>query len=639
MRNWMRAWLLLVLLASVRGNANDLWFLPAQEAQLVRLSAAAEEISAVAKPQIGDILYDGAPLVLFRTPQDVSLARLDDTSSAPVVLLHSPDLDPSSLSVSWDGFHAVLSMMLDGHYKLHVLVVDEAEPIPLTTGSGDDRLPALAPDKSFVVFQSNREGHWKLYRLRLRTTPSLEASPLPLTLWETHIDVQVDRPRALLPGPSEDRSASFGPRGLAFLSDVSGTWDLWVLEGADYTSLRRVVANVDVQSPVAWVGERIFIVRAGEPGLISADGRFFQPVDIHEDGWWLSPGAPHFLVEDDILWRVSFSEPPAPEIAFFRDGTEGTDETADLWLTTLDGRSWKVAEQVCLGEAAWSPDGERLAYLRRLRRLAPLPSPEAGYLPDWYELWVADANGTQPRLIHVFTPYEPPWIPAEIQWGPDGDRLYFSVAGSPTHREIWSVRSDGTGLTLLTWGWDFQVHPVRGIAGITRGSMPFIFDPPTGDKRFFDAHGPITQIEFSPSLRLAVGLSGTELMLIDLANETARTLPMSLAKSLWEAPRFAVSWAPDETAFVFAAPLGPDDELFLYELEKARTTQLTNNNTRDVSPAWSPDGRYIAYVSSSGDGPSLWLMEAEEGIPFQAIEEPVRLASILWNPVASRGVR
>jgi Tol biopolymer transport system component len=633
MNHWIRPCLMLVLLASVQACAEDVWLLPPQAPQLLMLRPVAPEISAVTAPSITDILYSSSPVALMRTADQVSLIRIDPADSEPTTLFCSPDLDPLSLAVSWDGFHTVLSMKRDGHYKLHLLVGSGPEAISLTDGAGDDRFPALSPDKTFIAFRSNRDGRWKLYGFRLRATPSLESSPLPLTLWETHLGVEVGPSRALLPGPSEERAASFGPRGLAFLSSVSGTWDLWVLEGTDHTSLRRIVANVDEDSPVSWVGERIFVVRGGVPALISADGRFFQPVEIPEESWWLLPGAPHFLVKDDGLWRVEFSEPPAPQIAFFREGTERDDETAELWLGTLDGRAWKAAEQVCLGEAVWSPDGENLAYLRRLHRVAPLPSPEGGYLPDWYELWVANADGTEPRLIRVFTPYDPPWIPAEIQWGPAGERLYFSVAGSPTHREIWYVRPDGSGLSSLTWGWDFQVHSMESIGGITRGFIPFAFDPRTGDKHFFEGLGQITQIEFSPSHQLAVGQRGGELLLMDLPDGTARILPVSLRRAPWTASRFSVSWAPDETAFVFTAPANGDDEVFLYDLETSQIVQITDNDVDDSSPAWSPDGKHIAYLTAESASPSLCMIRLADGAARGLFTGRIVPDAIVWSHV------
>jgi hypothetical protein len=154
-----------------------------------------------------------------------------------------------------------------------------------------------------------------------------------------------------------------------------------------------------------------------------------------------------YVVKDGIIYSVKFPAPLSPDLAFFRTNKDGT---AALWVSTLDGVKWKVADRVPVGEAVWSPDGTRIAYLRRGRRIGPLPSPEAGYSPDWYELWIANADGTEPHCICTFSPYENEYEANSVAWGPNGDLLYLALAevGTPVD-DIYSIRLDGTGLKIV----------------------------------------------------------------------------------------------------------------------------------------------------------------------------------------------
>ncbi len=43
--------------------------------------------------------------------------------------------------------------------------------------------------------------------------------------------------------------------------------------------------------------------------------------------------------------------------------------SGELWVTSLSGHTWRLAEGAQAGEAAWSPDGTKIVYLKRRLRL------------------------------------------------------------------------------------------------------------------------------------------------------------------------------------------------------------------------------------------------------------------------------
>gem|GEM_PF-6367656 len=73
--------------------------------------------------------------------------------------------------------------------------------------------------------------------------------------------------------------------------------------------------------------------------------------------------------------------------------------SGELWVTSLSGCTWRLADGVRAGEAAWSPDGTKIVYLKR--RLLPWPK-EAGYEHGEYELWIADPADRSTYMIRKF---------------------------------------------------------------------------------------------------------------------------------------------------------------------------------------------------------------------------------------------
>jgi dipeptidyl aminopeptidase/acylaminoacyl peptidase len=410
-----------------------------------------------------------------------------------------------------------------------------------------------------------------------------------------------------------------------------GTWDLWVLEGPNYDSPRRVLPQVDSDSPVTWVGDRIFVVKDGAPGLVTRDGRFFQALSGGPKNWWKLPGAPNFVLKDGVIYRVKYPSVPSPDLAFFRV-TPGQG-TAELWLATLDGKEWKIADQVPVGEAAWSPDGSRIAYLRRGRRVGPLPVPEAGYRPDWYELWIANADGTEPHCIRTFSPYGGEYEAHSLAWGPRGDRLFFALAqvGTPVY-ELHSLRLDGSGLTELFGGvYTCDVHSNGVVTGVERGPNLYSYDIKSDTWTSYWEFGQLWDASFSPSAKYAVEIANGALLLLDCTTRSERVLLPGAVASADTQPYSPPAWSPDEKKFAYVSDWDGDGEIWIYDLASNSATQLTANNYDDYSPAWSPDGDYIAYVSEEDVLPVIRIFSVEDGKMWSITDGEHEDVSPLWR--------
>jgi Tol biopolymer transport system component len=132
---------------------------------------------------------------------------------------------------------------------------------------------------------------------------------------------------------------------------------------------------------------------------------------------------------------------PLRDVVFAPDGTRAvfskirTDviDSSNLWIADgVDARPRMLTNEIGIqGQAAWSYDGRRLAFVTG-----------TGY--GTYEIWVLDLEtGARTRLTenhsHEFFP----------AWSPDGTRVAFSSDASGDY-EVWSMNVDGTNQTQLT---------------------------------------------------------------------------------------------------------------------------------------------------------------------------------------------
>jgi TolB protein len=129
-------------------------------------------------------------------------------------IAQAPDWSPDGSAIVYDGEQGIWIQTLDGATSFAV------------TDNARDTTPVWSPDGSRVVFTRMQHDHWEVYVVnadgsgvtRLTTTP--------------------ERPDGL---PGNSASAAWSPDGeyLAFLSDRSGGWQIWVMK-----------ANGEAQKPM-----------------------------------------------------------------------------------------------------------------------------------------------------------------------------------------------------------------------------------------------------------------------------------------------------------------------------------------------------------------------------------------------------
>jgi TolB protein len=134
------------------------------------------------------------------------------------------------------------------------------------------------------------------------------------------------------------------------------------------------------------------------------------------------------------LWPVrdlSWS-PNGQYVAFSKFHTELID-SANLWIANRDGTHPRLItrEAGLQYNAAWSPDGTHIAYA-------------AGQGMATYELYVIQADGTGQRRLTTNQSNE--FLPA---WSPDGARIAYTSDASGDY-EVWVAQADGSSAIPLT---------------------------------------------------------------------------------------------------------------------------------------------------------------------------------------------
>jgi TolB protein len=265
-----------------------------------------------------------------------------------------------NINPSWspDGVRLVFESRRHGGTELYIINADGTGERRLTFSGAavENTHPSWSADGSTIVFDSNREGAWTLYAIRADGTG----------------ERRVMDPAGSASGEFA-RHPEWSPDGrwIAFDSKRDGNGELYVVR-PDGTGLRRITDSPNNDSHPSWTpdGEVVVVqVRDGERSLGSAhpeSGRvrsLFDP-PRHYSGALLSPDRRRVLY------------------------LSTADSTPRLFVATLEGTepARAITPQGSTSyEAAWSPDGTRIAFYHDRT--------------GKHELYIVEADGSGARQI------------------------------------------------------------------------------------------------------------------------------------------------------------------------------------------------------------------------------------------------
>jgi DNA-binding winged helix-turn-helix (wHTH) protein/Tol biopolymer transport system component len=330
-------------------------------------------------------------------------------------------------------------------------------------------------------------------------------------------------------------------------------------------------------------------------------------------------GSPQRLVDNASGGSVS---PDGSEIAFLRDDAMGSPE---IWVMATDGSNLqrvahagvpvgstragdtvnRVFESVFVSAIAWSPDGKRLAYVKRFEATSPGPS------EDKHSLETVDLLGGQPKVLKTST-----HLLNVVTWATDG-RLLFGYRNDPASERvntaIWSLRinqesgePEGKEVQLTT-----GAGRLCGLS-VTRDGKRLV----------------LWRENLSPTVFLA-----------EIDAET-HSLMRPRRLTLDENTNIVMDWTPDSQAVLFSSNRNGTSEIFRQGIDQVVPEVLVEGHGL-FQPRVSPNGKEILYLAgynpqtpaqpvsvmavSLAGGPSRVVLQTPFIDSFQCLRNPSKL--------------
>jgi TolB protein len=527
-----------------------------------------------------------------------------------------------------------------GQPQLFIAAADGSDEHPLLSASDTDYNPVWAPDGKSLVFTSDRYGSADLFGVnpdgsgltRLTTEPAYDdqAAFSPdgkhlvfvstrgkgtANLWT--LDLATKKAKELTSGPGGDYRPSWSPDGkwIAFASGhgitppfAEGRWerlqlsDIYIVH-PDGSDLKKLTTTGNFCGSPKWASDGRSIVAYCMTGQQTMPARQTAPPASSETR----------LVSIDVATGTATDLPAGPgvkispfpiapgEVGYIRK--DGPD--AGIWYT-----SGKRGPLGSIRTAAWSPDGKRVVFWRRVtggtappvrKMFSRNPNYElslTGQLPAFSpsgKQFVTQSHpAANPTLSAItVTTLETGHVETVYQdksrnilnggWSPAGDKLIFSVGmfaaffdgfrsefrktGDRVEggAQIAMVNADGTGFQELTSGSDNNAFP-----SFSPDGNRFVY-------RTFSA-------------------GGNGLRIMNLETKAVTTLTKGY-------DNFPL-WSPRGDLIMFARLSGgtyePGGSYDIYTIKPDGTSlkRLTTGQGNDAHMSWSSDGQYIAFASS-----------------------------------------
>jgi Tol biopolymer transport system component/PKD repeat protein/pimeloyl-ACP methyl ester carboxylesterase len=224
--------------------------------------------------------------------------------------------------------------------------------------------------------------------------------------------------------------------------------------------------------------------------------------------------------------------------------------------------------------AIWSPDGKRFVY----------STTRSGV----WELWLMDADGTNPRLLINAGP--------EVYaggWSADGSKVLFDRGG-----DIFRVGVDGSGVEQITptgSGEGCGSYSPNGekilLLSDRTGIMSVNTMNPDGTDlvHVVDAPGfPGWCPHWSPDGRQIAFPRNGHIFVVNADGSSLRQLTNV------DGPHFAPSWSPDGSSIAFTSSRDGNNEIYVMDSDGSNQVRLTYSGGNDDGAMWRPNGTYIA---------------------------------------------
>jgi DNA-binding winged helix-turn-helix (wHTH) protein/Tol biopolymer transport system component len=433
---------------------------------------------------------------------------------------------------------------------------------------------AIPPDGNSIPAARGRV--WPLRQWIATVLSVVVLAVLAFTVWRLWTEPKYVVERKLTTNSPENKvsSAAVSPdaKHLAY-TDASGLYVKQIGTGETHAVLLPASFGVQVQV-TDWFpdGSHLLLSRLG-PGLWSAS---------------VFGGAPRLLSDKALGGSIS---PDGSHIAFRASGPG-----QEVWVMRSDGTDQvKVAadQGSWTGPPTWSPDGQRIAYIRSL---------------ETYASRQASVEVSEWRTPSTRTLFSDNRLGPSLRWLP-GDRLVYTIGDVDNQQQA--------GLWVTSPEEHEQSRPAKRITGGI-GWIWHITGSKDGKVLTFIRENSVSSILIGK-----VAPDGGHLL-----EEKKLTLD--------ENQNHPSAWTPDSKAILFHSNRGGTSQIFKQAIDRPLAESIVRSNEELLQPRVAPDGTEILYISTPKSADlnsrsSIFAVPMSGGPPRLVLRD-----SNIWNIQCAR---
>lgn len=475
-------------------------------------------------------------------------------------------LDDTDPAWSPDGSQIAFVRWIDGNREIFTMNADGTAQQRLTNNVDSDSGPSWSPDGLSIAFRSDRTGDSEIFVMA----------------------ADGSSPQNLSNNAASDSAPAWSPDGarIAFVSNRDADFEIYTM-AIDGTNQQNLSNNLADDNNPTWSPTANKIVfdstRDGNAEVYMMDADGLNPQNLSANA--ATDSAPSWF-------QNRFEQ----RIAFVTSRQIGSSQffTSGIYMMNLDGSDAQLVTQ--FGQTtprlpAWSPNGARIAYIRR--DACNLPGSRCDFV------YLIDRDGSNIQRIGA-----PRLGTSQPAWSPDGSKIAFTSSDGNTLLDVYVMDVDGTNVQNLSNSPGEDRHPDWSADGskiVFRSTRDGFF---FGRIMVMDADG-LNQIAITDGSNIDDAPSwspdGTRIVfhrfvdaegrrriyVMDANGGNVQALTSASDGGNDENP----DWSPDGTKIVFKRRLGGagTDEIFIMNADGSNQQNITNNiGIFDVEPAWSP---------------------------------------------------
>ncbi|MFC2075527.1 protein kinase [candidate division KSB1 bacterium] len=422
---------------------------------------------------------------------------------------------------------------------------------------------------------------------------------------------------------------SWRPDGteLAYESNQSGNWDIWVKQVKGGSPVNRTVDHGGTDRYPSWSpdGSQIAFWSEREGGgyfvMPALEGIARKIESTPEYPFWRRPGPPQWSTDGtELAYAVSDSGLSYSAVIVSLQSGNSTRHRLPGFEDGLPG--W---------ELSWSPDGRFFAYATAWDLVGATS-----------QVWIMRlSDGIGFKVTHGWTV---DWSPS---WSPDGDALYY-VSNRTGSFDLWQqwIGDEGSpkdSPVQLTPGLEIRYanfSPDRSKLAYSKGKqitnlwrMPIEKDRPvswTDAEQLTFGQAIITNMKLSPDSKWLVYTKRWEgkrhmWVMPSGGGEPRRVLmdPMN---------QIMPQWSPDGKEIAFHTEEPGMYNIWVTPIAGGRARQITRGETQNMTARWSPDGNSIAFLSLRNGNWDVCVIPVEGGEAQQLTKHPAMDFNPTWSP-------